>query len=290
MLKKLYIKKSTYFVFLYGILFANQALCDFTFTFDPIDVVIPCHKKDLVTLKRVIRGARKNVKNLGRIIVVSSERLTEDAEWFDERNFPFTKETIAYEIFQDETQARAFLDSPKTRIGWIFQQFLKDYSIFVIPGISSNVLIIDADTIFRRPVRFQDPVTGAGLYNPGTENHPPYFRHLERVLPGFRKVFPQYSGISHHMLFQRSVMEALFIDITNAHGKEPWKVFCEMIDKNELYGSCMCVEYELYFNYIFARSNLVKIRQLKWINIPFHQFKALKNRGFDYLSCHAYLS
>lgn len=274
-----------------GLLFLNIPLLSFKFTFDPIDVVIPCHEKDTVTLDLVIEGARKHIKNIGRVIVVSSRPLTDKAEWFDERNFPFTKKSIAYEIFHDEKKAQEFLKSPKTRIGWIYQQFLKDYSIFVIPNISSNVLIIDADTIFLRPVEFQDPVTGAGLYNPGTENHTPYFRHLERVLPGFKKVFPQYSGISHHMLFQRSVMEELFSEIMKAHnGKEPWIVFCEMIDMNELYGSCMCIEYELYFNFVFSRSDKVKIRHLNWEDIAFHRFNAMKNNGYHYLSCHSWRS
>lgn len=292
MLTFLYVshKKSIYFLVLYYFLFLNFSLFPFSFTFDPIDVVIPCHKKDTVTLDLVIDGVKKNVKNLGRVIVVSSTKLTDNAEWFDERNFPFTKKTIAYEIFKDEKKAKEFLKSPKTRIGWIFQQFLKDYSMFVIPDISSNVLIVDADTIFLRPVEFQDPITGAGLYNPSTENHIPYFKHLERVLPGFRKVFPQYSGISHHMLFQRSVMEELFNEIVKAHGKEPWKVFCEMIDLSEIYDSCMCVEYELYFNFVFSRSDQVQIRHLKWKDIAFRKFKVLKNEDYDYLSCHSWRS
>ncbi len=279
-----------FFIILSVLFLINSTANAFTFTFDPIDVVIPCHKKDLITLDLVIDGARKNIKNIGRVIVVSSERLTDKAEWFDERQYPFTKESIAYEIFKDKKKADNFLNSPKTRIGWIYQQFLKSYSIFVIPDISSNVLILDADTIFLRPIEFQDPITGAGLYNPGTENEIQYFEHLERVLPGFRKVFPQYSGISHHMLIQKSVMEALYAEIIKAHNKEPWKVFCAMIDMNYLYTSCMCIEYELYFNFVFSRSNLVKIRHLKWHNIPFREFRMLKNNEYDYLSCHAWMS
>lgn len=262
----------------------------FNFTFEPIDVVIPCHKKDKITLNLVIDGIKKNVKNLGRIIVVSSERLSDQAEWFDEKNYPFTKRKLAYRIFKNKEQAKEFMKSPKTRIGWIFQQMLKTYSMFVIPNISSNVLIVDADTIFLRPVEFQDPATGAGLYNPGNEYHIPYFTHLSKVLPGFRKVFPQYSGISHHMLFQRSVMEALFAEIKQAHNKEPWKVFCDMVDKKELFSSCMCIEYELYFNYVFSQCDQVKIRHLKWDNVPFYKFNTYKNAGYDYLSCHSWMT
>lgn len=270
------------------LLFPSLSLA-FQFTFDPIDAVIPCHEKDKVTIDLVIEGIRKNVKNVRRIIVVSASKLTDQAEWFDERNFPFTKESVAYEIFKNNKEAEEYINDPKNRIGWIFQQFLKVYSMFVIPDISSNVLIVDADTIFLRPVEFQDSKTGAGLYNPGTEYHAPYFTHLSKVLPGFKKIFPKYSGISHHMLFQRSVLEELFTQVIQVHGQEPWKVYCAAIDKKELPGSCMCVEYEFYFNFVFEWTNLVKIRPLKWANLPFNKFNAYKDKGYDYLSCHAYL-
>ena len=236
-----------------------------------------------------IDGARKNVKNVRRIITVSAKPLTDKAEWFDERNYPFTKETISYEIFKNESESQEFLNHPKTRIGWIFQQFLKIYSSFVIPNISSNVLILDADTIFLRPVAFQDSQTGAGLYNPGTEHTVAYFAHNEKVLPGWKKIFPQYSGISHHMIHQKSVVTALFENIRKAHNKEPWKVFCDAVDKSELFRSCMCVEYELYFNYVFARSDKVRVRHLRWDNISLSRFNSLKNRGYHFLSCHHYM-
>ena len=42
----------------------------------------------------------------------------------------------------DAEKAREFLASPVTRIGWIYQQLLKLYAPFVIPGISSNVLVL----------------------------------------------------------------------------------------------------------------------------------------------------
>lgn len=282
-------KTTSLFLFFISTIPFYIAAEEYQFTFEPIDVVIPVHQKDTVTIDMAIEGVRKNVQNLGRIITISDKPYSSKAEWFDEKNFPFTKETIAYEIFKDKKLAEEFMRHPNTRIGWIFQQFLKFYSSFVIPNISSNVLILDADTIFLRPISFQDPETGAGLYNPSTEHTVAYFEHNARVLPGWKKIFPQYSGISHHMLHQKSVMTALYNDIQKAHNKEPWLVFCDAVDKSELFRSCMCIEYELYFNYIFARSNKVKIRHLKWDNIALHRFNNLKNNGYHYLSCHHYM-
>jgi hypothetical protein len=50
----------------------------------------------------------------------------------------------------------------------------------------------------------------------------------------------------------------------------------------------MSVDYELYFNYVFAKTKLVKIRYLKWDNITFDKFETFKNTDYDYLSCHYY--
>lgn len=278
-------------IFTLSLILSINNLSAFKFTSDPIDAVIPCHKKDIITLDLVINGIRTNVRNIRRIIVVSEQKLTDKAEWCDERDFPFSRQSIADEIFKGEPErARAFAQSPESRVGWILQQFLKVYSIFVIPNISTNVLIVDADTIFLRPVKFQDPATNAGLYNPGSEYHLPYFKHLERVLPDFKRVFEEYSGISHHMLFQKSVMDELFSQIKKIHNEEPWKVFCHQADQGQVPWCCMCVEYELYFNFVFARSKAVKIRPLKWANIPLRDFEWHKNsKAYDYLSCHSYL-
>lgn len=94
------------------------------------------------------------------------------------------------------------------------------------------------------------------------------------------------------MLFQRSVSEAIFKAVREANDNlEPWKAFCRKLDHNELFASCMCIEYELYFNFVFARTNAVKIRPLRWANIPLSQFNRYRqdSYSYDYLSCHTYM-
>ena len=66
----------------------------------------------------------------------------------DEKIFPFTHESIALEIFENNNKALTYLNKSNNRIGWIFQQLIKLYANFIIPNISSNMLILDADTIF----------------------------------------------------------------------------------------------------------------------------------------------
>lgn len=64
----------------------------------PIDVVIPCHPKDVPILDMCIDGIRKNGENIGKVYVISKDRLTDKAEWVDESIFPFTKLMITERI------------------------------------------------------------------------------------------------------------------------------------------------------------------------------------------------
>jgi hypothetical protein len=263
-----------------------QAKKQYLFTQEPIDIVIPCHEKDLETLPLVIDAAHKHIINGRRVIIISSKKLSDNAEWFDEKEFPFDKYSIAMEMFNhDSEKALQYIHAPNSRIGWIYQQFLKLFAMFVIPDISSNVLIIDADTIFLKDVSFQDE-SGAGLYNPGKEYTKPYFIHGDKVLKNFKKIFPEYSGISHHMLFQRSILEDLLNYIELEHGTEAWKILAKYINPSDWSGIS---EYELYFNFAFAHTNQVKIRHLKWDNLHSLLIDPYRKKGFDYVSCHRYM-
>lgn len=102
----------------------------YDFTTEPLDVVIPCHIKDRKTLEPVISGIKNNIRHR-RIIIVAREKLTENAEWFDERAYPFSMAALANEIFQNESQAMQFIHDPKSRMGWIYQQLLKLYAAYI---------------------------------------------------------------------------------------------------------------------------------------------------------------
>jgi hypothetical protein len=262
------------------LLFIMQLTC-----VEPIDVVIPVARKDAKWISYCIAGVRRNCQGVRDIFILSEEPFTDLEEWVDEQVFPFTKEEVA-----------AYLNSsPKNpRVGWYFQQLLKLYAAFVIPGISSNVLVVDADTLFIRPVNFFNQ-KGEALYNPGTEYHAFYFEHAAKLLPHFEKVFPEYSGISHHMLFQRPILEELFDKVEQHSGCAFWQAFCQSVDPVHLHASGAS-EYELYFNFVFSEPHKVQLRFLHWANQPpiDSDAKARKliqqalNEGLDYISCHKY--
>ncbi len=260
----------------------------FTFLDEPIDVVIPCTKKDLNTLEHCIAGIRKNCHEVRRVIVVSKERLTGSAEWYDESLYPFSMHDVAYELVGSNVEAVQYVANRLNRLGWIYQQLLKLYAPMVIPGISSNVLIVDSDTIFLRPVTFIGE-NGAALFNVGTECHSPYFFHARRLLPYLHKVFPAFSGICHHMLMQKCVLDDLHKAIQTRHSLPLWKAFLRCIDKSDLFGSGAS-EYEIYFNYAHIRSDQFKIRQLQWKDISaVSAIDNFKKYGYHYVCAHAYL-
>jgi hypothetical protein len=232
---------------------------------DPIDVVIPCVAKDQETVKYSIASIRAYCEGVRRIIVVSSEPIDVEAEWFDESNFPFNKLDIALEIFPSNDQAVQFIQTKHSRIGWIYQQLLKLYAPFVIPDISSNVLILDADTILLRPTRFMDE-SGAAFFNVGKENHKPYFEHMARLLPYMQRVDPKYSGITHHMLFQKSILKDFISQVKKAHGIPMWKAILRCIDLRYVSRSSFS-EYEMYFNFCLLNTDQYNIRPLKYANV-----------------------
>ncbi|MBS4168348.1 DUF6492 family protein [Parachlamydia sp. AcF125] len=275
-----------FFIFVSFTLISSLAIGQlYDFKEEPIDVVIPCTEKDVETLNLCIAGIQANCSQIRRVIVVSSHPLTDQAEWFDEALFPFTKDEIAYHLLKGD----ASLNSPKKlpRVGWYYQQMLKYYAAFIIPHISSNILILDSDTIFLNPVEFLNS-EGAGLYNPGSEYHKAYFEHADRFLPGLKRLYPEYSGISHHMLLQLPVLEELFNRVETYHQMPLWQVFCHCVSDDCTFASGAS-EYEIYFNFVFSRTDQVKLRHLKWKNIKnLDHLPGYKARGYHYVSCHAW--
>jgi hypothetical protein len=258
----------------------------YAFLDEPIDVVIPCIRKDLYALEHCIEGIKKNGKNIRRIIVVSPEPFSDSAEWFDENLFPFSKKDLAVEIFHgDEWLAEEFLQAPRSRIGWIFQQFLKLYAPLVIPGISSNVLILDSDMVFLNPTEFQNELGGPHFIL-ARENESVYFEHAARVLPWLKRVHPSHSGISHHMLFQRAILEDLFSLIKLEHNMESWKAICRCIDHAHLHQSCMS-EYEIYFNFTLLRCCQATLHHARWMAVPnLDCLIPYQKLGYLFVVCH----
>lgn len=253
---------------------------------DPIDIVIACHEKDIEILPLCIKNARQYVKNARRVIILSEKPFTQEAEWFDESRMPFSKKSIAEEFSLIDPTFKQDPNKIK-RVGWYFKQIMNFYAAFVIPGVSSNILILDADTVFLRSTEFVDD-QGVMLHAPGTEHYQAYFDHMQRFLPGLKKVLKEHSGISHHMLFQKPILEDLFSLVESHHNLKFWQAYCRCVDIKEiaLSGSA---DYEIYFNFVLMRTKQIKLRPFKWANITKRSdIKPHQEQGYTFVSWHSY--
>jgi hypothetical protein len=275
-----------FFVLIFAVLQAEKRV--YALTTDSIDVVIPCSIKDIETLELCVEGIKNHCVNLGRVIVVSQEMLTAKAEWFDEALFPFDKEAIALQIFHgDSTAARGYIDHPQTRIGWIFQQLLKLYVHRVIPNLSPNCLILDADVMFTQPISFLSPA-GEPFFSFSIEHTKEYLEHAFRLLPDLKQAYSDKCGIAHHMLFQKPILEDLLTKVETHHQMESWQAILHCIDPQTVYGPALS-EYEIYFNFACLNTDQAILRKLRSYNIQdLRLFKVYSKHNFAYLTSHSW--
>lgn len=279
-----------------------------------IDAVIPAHPKDFEILEHCINGIKKNVKNIRRIIVVSKDKLTDNAEWFNENLYPFSYQDVA-ELVNNQA------------VGWNYQQLLKLYAPLTIPNISDNVLIVDADTVFYKKIAFFDKNNRA-LYNLAkdqnlfaSEFQINTLAHIKKILWQVSDLIPELfasnqqnnsqrsqifsqklnfldekqkpqalnleSGICHHMLMQKKVILSLFSTVEgNFKNQKFYQIFLQ--NRQNSHG---VAEYNLYFYFLISHfPNDYAIRLLKYKNTAnFHPIFENIRKKYHYCSYHSYM-
>lgn len=237
-----------------------------------IDIVIPLGPNDTEVITRQIEYTKKNVLNYRNIYIITKVKdlNIDNCIIIDENTFPFSLETVSS------------YHGTLGRNGWYLQQLLKLYTGLVIPGMLNKYLVIDSDTFFLKETSFiQD---GKCLYNYGTEHHLPYFSHITRLDKSLYKVFPDKSGICHHMIFETKYVKEMIEKIEQIHNDKFYNIFLKEVEPKEyLYSGAS--EYELYFNYMLLyHPEEIIIRKLNWENV-----NNLDIRGdLDYISYHWY--
>lgn len=262
---------------------------------DKIDVIIPAHEKDIKTLPYCIARAKKCVDNIGRVFVVSRERLVDTAEWIPESEFPFSKKDIEKKI-----KSGAYRE-----IGWSYQQLLKFYAPFVLKDISKNVLILDSDTIFYKKNKFFDKKNKVFYFNLDKDRdlESKYFyiqsrEFVKRMLPSLNLDLVKedgkwISGVTHHMIFNKSILRNMMKDIENSYNKSAknkkkfWEIFMDCVEQDKSIPS----EYELYFAFMLNNyPKNTKKRRLKYkntsnLNVRKYLIDILRKK-YDYCSYH----
>jgi len=247
------------------------------------DVVIPLGPNDVHKIYRQVEATRKHVIGLRNIYIITSSKTLllpiKGVTVIPENEFPFQWKDIAQRL------------SPSKRNGWYLQQLLKIYAGIVIPNLTGEpmdrYLIIDADTVFLRPVSFIDAEDRC-LYNWSGEDEVQYMDHMKRLHPELGRTVLGKSGICHHMMIETAFMQELMEKVERhaGDGKFFWEIFLEKVDPMHYEGSGAS-EYEIYFHYVFRfHPESVALRGLHWAN-KHGDFKMEDaDRSLDYVSTH----
>jgi hypothetical protein len=243
------------------------------------DVVVPVGPCDLEVVCRQLECTRRNVigrRNVYVVIPVGSPPVSyEGVTVVTEDLFPFSfADVVGYGI-------------PSDRAGWFLQQLIKLYAGFVIPGLLPRYLVLDADTCFLKPTTFTEGPQL--LYWCSLERHEPYMQHMNRLLPTLTRYYHRLSGICHHMMLDRAVVQEFMNAVADHQNDlEPfWRHFLKCVDPLESSGAS---EYELYFAWIcHYHKQHVKLRPLRWANVGLSQLEEqLASPTLDFASCHWY--
>ena len=219
------------------------------------DVVLPVGPDEIPIINEVVDLVKTNVIGYNRIFLVTNDEtlVVDGCTTINENIFPFTKKNISDIIGES------------SRISWVYQQLLKLYSVNTIPDCLENILILDADVFILTQLNFMED--GKPIFTVGYEKTLEYHEHSKRLHPSLIRVYENFSGVSHHMLFNRKYMYEIFKLIENFHGDSFFNVFIKSIDNTNL-NDLKCSEYEIYFNYMCLNypENII-IRELKWGNV-----------------------
>lgn len=210
------------------------------------DAVIPCGPKDEDIIQRCIEGARANMIGLRYIFVVAQKKLDlSGAVVFEESVFPFKRDYLLQKLGSDDHASQCM------------QQLVKLYAPLLISSILENVVVLDADMIFYKRVKFLEQ--GRFLMDKvmiqQTESH---FVHMNYLHPTFKAWKKMTSGSVSHALFNRKVLIEIMDKVEVKHNKSFWDVYSDRAGGSE---------YEIYFHYIMnTYPALVRIRPLRWNN------------------------
>ena len=238
------------------------------------DIVIVAHSKDRETLHLLLESIQKYISRYRHIYLVACENFAQESSviFIPESQYPFSKDEIVIVLRKK--------GCPEFKIGWYYQQLLKLYAHFAIENLTDNFAVIDADVVFLNNFCLFD-TKNKPIFTVGYGHHSLYFEHMNRLLPRFTKL-TKFSGISHHMVFNKHILNSLFFRVETFHKKAFWRSFLDCLQLKTPY---ICAsEYEIYFNYVLKYFNgRYLIRKEKWVNVKTNDvYNQCKKEGYVY--------
>lgn len=218
-----------------------------------IEVMIPVVEKDVKNLPFCIHNLKKYSANpIRKITILGLSKLKNQAptdplvQWIDEEMVTPRLSDIESEL---EKTGYAYKSAR-----WYFQQLLKLYAFHSTQPLTDHILIHDADIAFVNDVVFVDEENRGLLafgypfrWKLNTRKHEIPEKHMaintaQKLLPEWNIVDP-FSGMQHHMVLERTILNTLFERVEQHHQKEFWQAFINSIDLERWHGIS---EYVIY--------------------------------------------
>ena len=244
-----------------------------------LDIIIPAHEKDINTLELCIAGAKKNIEGIKNVYVISKDKLTESAIWYPESKLPFSIKDVAKKI------------GAHWRTSWYYADLLEGCSSIYVDGPSDYTLILDADTIFLRPVSLIEENDKGDrkvfLNTSASDGTTAYLEHISKLIPEttyinqiedqmlYNMQLLGISGVTHWILQEKCIVQEMIDRVEKYHDKPFWEAALDMTcqdyqtlpdDNNHETCPGRMASFELYFTYLlkFHRNKAI-IRNLNSI-------------------------
>lgn len=220
-----------------------------------VDVVIPVAVKDkhklLISLSSLQSNCVTPIRNVYLICSSSHFDFTQlpNVKIIPEEQFPFT--------LNDLERILTLKGSTHPHSTWYYQQLLKLYVFEVSTDLADDVLVLDSDFAFKRPISLLDDDGRAILargypfrwkMRQNTDQEQPKHSHIDfskRLLPTWN-LQDNFTGMHHHILLRKHIMQSLFADVQNHHNSPFWMAFMVCVDVQKWNAAS---EYILYYHY-----------------------------------------
>ena len=257
-----------------------------------IELVVVSTSKDFAVLKHSVTYALRAIGdyNSGGVRIIVPEKDLGECKRL------FSKTGIEIKVINENTlvsknQFSALSQYFSLRDTWVLQQLLKVQA--VLTSEADAVLILDSDTLLLRKRPWFDQ-NARQILTPTYEFNAPYYLFLNKLIS--TEKFPDYTFVSHHMIIQPNILKQIFDDYKLLNLDNLIHFCCIHADKSVQ--SPICIEYELYGQYLASR-NKNKAFFALWSNatIPKRYFQTviksklirfLLTRMFNSISFHSW--
>ena len=239
-----------------------------------LDVVIPCDLAQGPALASCITSLYLHMRDLSRILVISPQPLTDQAEWVDEARFPFHRTDLPQWVpfLTNHDRRRAALTT------WPLQrQLLKLCVGLVVPDLSDPYLAVDPSVILLQPLPWVHE-DGSPWQYVEQRYHMPFYAHLNRLVPGLRRIIP---GSAHPsvQVIDRAVVEQLQAEVQAVHHAPLWQAIVARIDPFQ-WAKGGCSIPDLLANYRQRMGKPSHYGELCWSEVTSDQeMEAARQRG-----------